>query len=217
MILLASGGLWLASMRNSEPPINPTESKHGKPVIFQNGLIYMWVFHVVIGMFFGAVETSIIAFTKLAGQPIYGGIVMALWAFGSLVGGFVYGGLHFKTPLHKQMILVSLLLVPTTASLILVDSISMLAILVILAGIGISPLLIASAAITQERSPVGRTTEAIASMYSGISIGFAFAAAMAGWLIDNRGTNYAFALGAIATVVTFSVTFIGRNKLSSKI
>ena len=217
MILLACGGLWLASMRNSEPPINPTESKHGKPVIFQNGLIYMWVFHVVIGMFFGAVETSIIAFTKLAGQPIYGGIVMALWAFGSLVGGFVYGGLDFKTPLHKQLILVSLLLMPTTAILVFVDSISMLAILVILAGIGISPLLIASAAITQERSPVGRTTEAIASMYAGISIGFAFAAAMAGWLIDNRGTNYAFGLGAIATLITFLVTFIGRNKISSKI
>jgi MFS family permease len=102
-------------------------------------------------------------------------------------------------------------------SLVFVDSISMLALLVIAAGIGISPLLIASAAITQERSPVGRTSEAIASMYAGIGIGFAFAAAMAGWLIDNRGTNYAFALGAIATVVTFSVTLIGRNKLSSPI
>jgi dipeptide/tripeptide permease len=54
-------------------------------------------------------------------------------------------------------------------------------------------------------------------MYAGISIGFAFAAAMAGWLIDNRGTNYAFGLGAMATLVTFSVTIIGRNKISSKI
>ena len=217
MLFLASGGLWLASMRNSEPSINPAQVKHGKPVIFQNGLIYMWVFHVAIGLFFGAVETTIIAFTKLAGQPIYGGIVMALWAFGSLVGGFVYGGLHFKAPLHKQLILVSLLLVPATTALIFVDSISMLAFLVVAAGIGISPLLIASAAITQERSPVGRTTEAIASMYAGIGIGFALAAATAGWLIDNRGTNYAFALGAIATLVTFSVTLIGRNKLSSEI
>jgi predicted MFS family arabinose efflux permease len=54
-------------------------------------------------------------------------------------------------------------------------------------------------------------------MYAGIGIGFALAAATAGWLIDNRGTNYAFALGAIATLVTFSVTLIGRNKLSSEI
>jgi len=48
-------------------------------------------------------------------------------------------------------------------------------------------------------------------------LGFAFAAAMAGWLIDNRGTNYAFALGALATLVTFAVTVIGRNKFSSPI
>jgi MFS family permease len=217
MFLLAGGGLWLASMRNTEPAINAHQGKHGKPVIFQNGLIYMWGVHIAIGMFFGAVETSIIAFTKLSGQPIYGGIVMAIWAFGSLIGGFVYGGLHFKSPLHKQLIVVSLLLVPATAAMVFINSISMLAILAIAAGIGISPLLIASAAITQRRSPVGRTTEAIASMYAGIGLGFAFAAAMAGWLIDNRGTNYSFALGALATLFTFAITVIGRNKFSTEI
>jgi MFS family permease len=217
MVFLTIGGLWLTSLRWSEPPINPVQSKHGKPVIFQNGLIYMWIFHLAIGIFFGAVETTIIAFTKIAGQPVYGGIVMALWAFGSLVGGFVYGGLHFKTPLPKQLIVVSLLLAPATIGLIFANSIPVLAVLVIAAGIGISPLLIASAGITQDRSPVGRTTEAIASMYAGIGLGFAFAAAMAGWLIDNRGTDYAFALGALATLVTFAVTVIGRNKFSAEI
>jgi MFS family permease len=217
MFLLASGGLWLASMRNSEPSINKNQGKHGKPVILQNGLIYMWGVHIAIGMFFGAVETSIIAFTKLDGQPIYGGIVMAIWAFGSLLGGFVYGGLHFKSPLHKQLIVVSLLLFPATTAMVFIDTIPMLAILAVAAGIGISPLLIASAGITQQRSPIGRTTEAIASMYAGISIGFAFAAAMAGWLIDHRGTNYAFALGALATLFTFAITVIGRNKFSTEI
>jgi MFS family permease len=217
MFLLAGGGLWLASMRSTEPPINKHQGKHGKPVILQNGLIYMWGVHIAIGMFFGAVETSIIAFTKLAGQPIYGGIVMAVWAFGSLLGGFVYGGLHFKSALHNQLIVVTLLLVPATAAMVFVDSIPMLALLSIAAGIGISPLLIASAAITQRRSPVGRTTEAIASMYAGIGLGFAFAAAMAGWLIDNRGTSYSFALGALATIFTLAVSVIGRNKFSTEI
>jgi predicted MFS family arabinose efflux permease len=168
-------------------------------------------------MFFGAVETSIIAFTKIAGQPIFGGIVMAVWAFGSLLGGFVYGGLHFKSALHNQLIVVSLLLVPATVAMVFVESILALALLSIAAGIGISPLLIASAAITQRRSPVGRTTEAIASMYAGIGLGFAFAAAMAGWLIDNRGTSYSFALGAFATLFTFAITVIGRNKFSTEI
>jgi predicted MFS family arabinose efflux permease len=101
--------------------------------------------------------------------------------------------------------------------MVFVESILALALLSIAAGIGISPLLIASAAITQRRSPVGRTTEAIASMYAGIGLGFAFAAAMAGWLIDNRGTSYSFALGALAALVTFAITIIGRNEFSSEI
>jgi len=217
IFLLAGGGLWLASMRSSEPPINSQQGKPGKPVIFQNGLIYLWGVHIASGMFFGAVETSIIAYTKIAGKPIYGGIVIALWSFGSLIGGIVYGGMHFKSPLHKQLIVVSFLLVPATAAMVFVDSIFMLALLTIAAGIGVSPLLIASAAITQRRSPVSRTTEAIASMYAGIGLGFAFALAMAGWLIDNRGTNYAFALGALAALLTFVITIIGRNKFSSEI
>jgi MFS family permease len=217
IFLLAGGGLWLASMRSSEPPVNTQPGKPGKPVILQNGLIYLWGVHIASGVFFGAVETSIIAYTKIAGKPIYGGIVIALWSFGSLIGGVVYGGMHFKSPLHKQLIVVSFLLVPATAAMVFVNSIFMLALLTIAAGIGVSPLLIASAAITQRRSPVGRTTEAIASMYSGIGLGFAFALAMAGWLIDNRGTSYAFALGALAALVTFAITIIGRNKFSTKI
>ncbi len=215
--LLAGGGLWLASMRNSEPPINAHLGKRGKPVIFQNGLIYLWAVHIASGIFFGAIETSIIAFTKIAGEPIYAGIVIALWSFGSLVGGIVYGGVQFKSPLHKHLIVVSFLLVPATAAMVFVNSIFMLALLTIAAGIGVSPLLIASAAITQSRSPVGRTTEAIATMYSGIGLGFAFALAMAGWLIDKRGTDYSFALGALAALVTFAITIIGRNKFSSEL
>jgi MFS family permease len=109
------------------------------------------------------------------------------------------------------------MLVPATFAMIFVNSILMLSLLSVAAGIGISPLLIASASITQRRSPIGRTTEAIASMYAGISLGFAFAAALAGWLIDNRGTNYAFALGALATLFTFAITIIGRNKFSTDI
>lgn len=217
MFLLVGGGLWLASMRNSEPPINKQQGKHGKPVILQNGLIYMWGVHIAAGIFFGAIETSIIAFTKISGQPIFGGILMAVWAFGSLVGGFVYGGLELKSALHNQLIVVSLLLVPATAAMAFADSILTLAWFSIAAGIGISPLLIASAAITQRRSPVGRTTEAIASMYAGIGLGFAFAAALSGWLIDNRGTSYSFALGAFATLLTLAITLIGRNKFSSEI
>lgn len=215
--LLVTGGLWLASMRDSEPEIHPHHSKHGRPVIFTNGLIYLWAIHLAIGAFFGAIETSIIAFTERADKPIYGGIIMALWAFGSLVGGFIYGGLNFKTSLPKQIILISFLLVPASVGLIFIDSISTLAILSIAAGVGISPLLIAAATITQRRSPVGRTTEAIATMYSGIGLGFAGAAAVAGWLIDNHGTNYSFAIGAIAALITFVITVFGRNKFNGEI
>jgi MFS family permease len=94
-----------------------------------------------------------------------------------------------------------------------VNSLTLMALLSVLAGFGIAPLLIAAASIAQQRAGDGRTTEAIASMYSGIAVGFAFAAAASGWLVDNRGTNWSFAVGtAAAFAITIGILF-ARNGL----
>jgi MFS family permease len=215
IVLLVSGGFWLSSMRGSEPIIYSHQRKRGRPAIFENGLIYIWLIHVSIGIFFGAVETSIIAFTKISGLPIFGGIIMAIWAFGSLLGGFVFGGIELKSTLSKQLIIISFLIIPPTLALVFVSNITWLVILSAVAGIGVAPLLIAGASITQQRCADGRTTEAFASMYSGIGVGFAAAVAISGWLIDNRGTNYAFALGLIAAIITFLCTILSQRKFKS--
>jgi MFS family permease len=214
-VLLLIGGTWLASMRDSEPELHPRQNEHRRPVIFANGLPYVWVIHLAAGGFFGAIELSIIAVTEQADRPIYGGIFLALWSVGSLIGGLIYGGSDIKTPLATQLILISAILIPASVALIFVESFTILAILSVVAGFGIAPLLIVSMGITQQRSPVGRTTEAISTMYAGLGLGFAAATAVTGWLIDNRGTNYAFGVGALTAIVTLLVSLAARKRLSS--
>ena len=212
-ILLTIGGLWLASMRSSEPEIHSHHNQHRRPVIFTNNLSYIWVIHFAAGGFFGAMEMGIIAFTEKANRPIFGGIFLALWALGSLIGGLIYGGSEFTTPLARQLILISFLLIPPAVALIFAKSFLSLAIFSIAAGFGIAPLLIVALALTQQRSQVGRTTEAIATMYSGIALGFAAATAGAGWLIDNYGTHFAFAIGALTAVIACITSIFAHKKI----
>ncbi len=98
-----------------------------------------------------------------------------------------------------------------------VGSLSVMALMSIAAGFGIAPLLISAASIAQQRAGAGRTTEAIASMYSGIGVGFATAAATTGWLIDNHGTSWAFSVGTAAALAITAGTLLGRSALSRPI
>jgi MFS family permease len=212
-VFLIVGGTWLISMRDTEPPISLVQIKHGKPVVFKNGLLWLVFIHFLAGIFFGSIETTMIAFTDFAGVPIAAGLLLALWSIGSLIGGIFYGSNDFKLPLPNQLVLISLALIPPALMLPFVNSLTLMALLSVLAGFGIAPLLIAAASIAQQRAGDGRTTEAIASMYSGIAVGFAFAAASSGWLVDNHGTNWSFAVGTGASLAITVGILLARSSL----
>ena len=217
VVFLLIGGSWLISMRDTEPPISQQQIKHGKPVVFRNGLLWLVFIHFLAGIFFGSIETTMIAFSDFAGIPIAAGFLLALWSIGSLIGGIFYGASDFKLPLPKQLILISLVLIPPAVIVPFVDSLAVLAVMSVMAGFGIAPLLISAASIAQQRAGDGRTTEAIASMYSGIGVGFAFAASSAGWLIDNHGTSWAFTVGTGAAFAITLGTVLAQGRLSRPI
>lgn len=217
VVFLILGGSWLISMRDTEPPISLQQAKHGKPVVFKNGLLWLVFVHFLAGIFFGSIETTMIAFSDFAGVPVAAGLLLALWSIGSLIGGIFYGASDFTMPLPKQLTVISLVLIPPAFIVPFVDSLALLAIMAVVAGFGIAPLLISAASIAQQRAGDGRTTEAIASMYSGIGVGFAVAASSAGWLIDNHGTSWAFAVGTAAAVAITLGTLVGRRALSRPI
>ncbi len=213
VVFLIVGGSWLISMRDTEPPINKTQIKHGRPIVLKNGLLWLVFVHFLAGIFFGSIETTMIAYSDFAGVPVAAGLLLALWSIGSLIGGIFYGANDFKMALPNQLLLISLLLIPPALILPFVNSLTVMALMSIAAGFGIAPLLISAASIAQQRAGSGRTTEAIASMYSGIGVGFASAAATSGYLIDNFGTSWAFAVGTVAALAISGGALLGRRSL----
>ncbi len=217
MACLVAGGIWLLSLKATEPKVNFESKKHGKPVAFQFGLPWLVGIHFFAGVFFGAVETTVIAFSDFADAAVFAGVILAMWSIGSLTGGLIYGSIDFKMPLSKQLGLLGALLVPPALALPFVNSIWQLALLSVLAGFGVAPLLIAAASMAQQRAGDGRTTEAISSMYSGIGLGFAFAAAGAGLLIDNHGTEWAFFIGSMASLAITLLALVAQKSLETPV
>ena len=86
-----------------------------------------------------------------------------------------------------------------------VGSIPVLAVVLFLAGFAISPTLVAVVSLVQSHVPASRLTEGITWVMTGVGLGIAPGAAVAGWLIDEYGASTAYIVpvvgGALAAVV----------------
>lgn len=201
-------GTWLlAAQRRTEPP----RTSHGDgerpplgwgllgPVMFASG---------GLGVLFGSTEVIVVAFATELDQRSAAGSILAVWAAGSLIAGILVGATSLPiTPLRQlrfSIVGLTLLFVP----LLFLDSVAGLALGMFLTGFMISPTLIAAMELIEIHVPASRLTEGIAWTTTGLAIGVAPGAAVAGWVIDHHGASMGFTVplvaGACASLVAWS-------------
>jgi MFS family permease len=200
------GGLWLASLRGTEPA--PTRSSDTAAAIEPMG--WGWLFVLVIaalclGTLFGSTEVVTVAFAQEHGHRGLAGALLATWAAGSLIAGVITGMIQWHaTPLRRFRV-GALAMACVMLPLPFVGSIPLLAVVLFLAGFAISPTLVACMALVQAHVPATRLTEGITWVMTGVGLGIAPGAALAGRLVDGYGASAAYAVpavgGALAAVV----------------
>ncbi len=82
-----------------------------------------------------------------------------------------------------------------------VGSIPVLAVVLFLAGFAISPTLVAVVSLVQSHVPATRLTEGITWVMTGVGLGIAPGAAIAGWLIDEYGASTAYFVPVVGGVL----------------
>jgi MFS family permease len=87
-----------------------------------------------------------------------------------------------------NLAVLSLLAIP----FLFVKSIPLLALALFINGLSIAPIIINAYAIVEKAVPAAQLTETLAWVTAGMPIGGATASALAGWVIDNHGTETAF-------------------------
>lgn len=191
-------GSWaLAAQHRTAPPPSVHDRRTGPPIGWPL-LGPMVVISAALGIVFGSAEVIVAAFTEEAGNQDAAGLVLAVWAAGSLLAGVVVGALpQPRRPLHRlrvALLVLSLLFAP----LVLLSSIPPLAVGMFLGGFMISPTLIAAVNLIERQVPPSRLTEALTWTTTGMSVGVAPGAAVAGAVIDAHGASAGFLVPLVA-------------------
>ncbi len=208
----ATLGSWaLAAQRATAPPASEHTSTTRAPLSWS--LLGRVVFASVgLGVLFGSAEVIIVAFATEEGQRGASGVVLAIWAAGSLLAGVVVGALpRARDPLKRwrtSLLALSLLFLP----LIFVSGIVWLSVGMFLAGFMISPTLIASTSLVELHVAPSRLTEALTWATTGLMVGVAPGAAIAGWVVDNHDASTAFVVPLIAGLAGSIVAFTLRSQ-----
>ena len=209
----AVGSVALAMLRRTEPPAS-RETGRAPSALRLAGLRVLIVVGLATGGIFGSVEVATVAFTDERGSPGAAGIVLALLAAGSLLSGLGYGAVGWRTPAARRFVLGVGVLALVTVPLLAAGTVPALAGLIFLAGFAISPALIAGFGLLEELVPAGSRTEGLTWFSTGLGLGVAIAASVAGQVVDASGARAAFgvtvaagalaALAALAGARTFS-------------
>ncbi|WP_203335602.1 MFS transporter [Nocardioides limicola] len=198
-----TGTLYLSTQRRTEPPRYPRRHRatHGHRRMPWRMVLPMVALCLALGVIFGAVEVTTVAFAEERGAKAWAGVVLGIWALGSLVAGVVTGAVHWRRSADARMRLGMTAMAVAMLPLLLVDTMVGLASLLLLGGLAISPTLIATMSLANEVLPRARLTEGMALLHTGMAAGVAPGAAISGLLIDQGGATAAFVVPVVAGAV----------------
>ncbi|HEV7245654.1 MAG TPA: MFS transporter [Shinella sp.] len=214
---LAVGSFFFLLQRGTQPRIHSVAG--GKP---QTSAIRLRPVQIItlalifVGSTFATAEVSAVAITKELGQPNAASLVIGVYAIGSFVVGLVLGALNPKMALQKQLLIAVTVLALTALPLPFAGTVPLLAVAVFVSGIAISPTFITAFGLVERRVPGAMLTEGVTWVTTGIGIGMALGAFVAGWAVDNFGAQNGFWVSVAASIGALTTIGLGQRTLAGE-
>lgn len=217
VILGTVGTLGLAAQRSTEPPAHPRSPNRADRVPMPwLALAPVALAAAALGSLFGATEVATVAFAVERGHEGMTGVLLAIWAFGSLLAGLVTGARHWRvsivTRARVALLGLTLAMLPTP----FLANLWSMGLLLLLAGLAISPSLIASISLLEQLAPRQRLSEAMGLLQSGMAAGIAPGAAAAGYVIDRHGASPAYWVAIIGGALAFTAACFARDPVPGR-
>jgi MFS family permease len=192
LVLVVVGWSALAVQRGTEPKPHLATDRSSRTVVVEPGMRALLLITFVLGVWLGTSNVALVAFAQEHGHPGFGGVLIGLTVFAGSIAGLTYGGITWKTGLVQRLVWVALLLGLGTLPLLLAKSLWLMALLALVAGIAITPMLVTMYALLSNLVPRGSITEGFAWFASVITLGSSTGLAVSGYLVD-----YAQSFGAL--------------------
>lgn len=212
-LFLAAGMTAFVLQRGTEPKVRTAESGPRRSAILLRPVQIITAALVFVGAIFATAEVSTVALTRDLGQPGAASLVIGVYALGSFIVGLVVGALNLRIPLHRQLLAALAVLLLTTLPLLLAGSVWTLAGAIFLSGVAISPTFITAFGLIERRVPPEALTEGVTWVMTGIGIGMALGAFVAGWVVDVFGPRSGFWVSAAAASVALLIVVLGQRIL----
>lgn len=215
-LLLAIGMTAFVLQRGTEPKVRVGAASAHRSAILLRPVQLVTLTLVFVGAIFATAEVTTVALTRDFGQPGAASLVIGVYAIGSFVVGLILGALNLRFPLHRQLLVVLAVLLLTTLPLLLVGSVPALAAAIFVSGVAVSPTFITAFGLVERRVPPEVLTEGITWVMTGIGIGMALGAFLAGWVVDNFGAQNGFWVSGAAATLALLVTAFGQRVLAGE-
>jgi MFS family permease len=215
------GGLLFVVQRATEPPVvAPDAGVRQRAVVLIPGMPVMVLVFVAMGMIFGSMEVTTVAFAEELGSKGLSGVVLAVFALGSMLAGLAYGARHFVSPASRRFVIGMATLGPGVSLFLLAQSLWVLAIAMFVAGLAIAPTLITGNGLVQDMVGRHQLTEALTWVGTSIGIGTSLGASIAGARVDDAGAAAGFLItvgaGWFATLLTLAASRTLRRQSAAR-
>ena len=167
-----------------------------------------------MGTVFGSIELSLVSFAEDLGRESMASVLIGVFTVGSLVAAVVYGVVTLTSPMRWRVLVsvvwVGLWMIPTAMA----DSLTMMLICVLFAGIGISPWAISATSMIERGIPSHSLREGFGWFSAAVSSGAALGAMLAGMAIDRWGTDGGQAVTIAGGLAAIIVVLLGQRRLA---
>jgi MFS family permease len=192
LVLVLAGWSALAVQRSSEPKPHLPSERRSQKVVAEPGMRALLSTTFVLGVWLGASNVALVAFAQEHGDPGFGGVLIGLTVFSGSVCGLTYGGITWKADLVQRLLWIALLLGLGSLPLLLANSLWLMALFALVAGMAITPMLVTMYSMLSNLVPKSSITEGFAWFASVITFGLSTGIAVSGYLVD-----YAESFGAL--------------------
>lgn len=204
-LLLVTGVTAFAWQKSTQPPVYPRTRQRQRAILAMPSMQILVLALIALGTIVGTVDVISVAFAEQQGQPAAASIVLSVYAGGSCLAGLIFGAIKLPYPLPRQFLYAAFATALTTLPLLWVHNVLTLAAAMFVAGLFFAPTMIVAMGLVERLVPPSRLTEGLTWMVTGLGIGVALGAALAGLAIDAVGIKAGFGVTLIAGLVVMAV------------
>lgn len=198
-----------------------SERRHARGRLRSVGFASLLIAAALYGVAVGILTVTLIAFSSHHHARAAVGLLIAVWGLGSIIGGLSYGTTRWKSSPELRALALLALFAALLALLASAPNLWLLALLMLLLGLPLSPWLGTLNEAVQRLVPTGRTAEAFTWTFAVITAGLGAGNALGGALNESMSTAEGFLLAAAAaglgaTVGILAVSLRARSLISQR-